>query len=110
MRSRFNSEHDFFGTQYTRDWVHATRNSLAQCNQIRLNICPLRAQHSSCATNSCLYLIADKKNIMLLAQFVDFRQIVVFWDNNTGLSLNWLNNERCSLLSMCLQCCLKVGD
>ena len=61
------------------------------------------AQHLTRSRDTCLDLVANEENVVLVAKRADLFQVVVIRYYNTGLSLYGLNEERSSVLAMCLE-------
>lgn len=110
MGSWLNSHHDILGAKDTGDWVHATGNGLSESDKVWLNARPLRAEHLSCASNTGLDLVADEENVVLLAECLHVTKVAVIWDNDTGLALNWFNDNSSSLLAELLKELLDIGN
>lgn len=93
MGTSFDCEHDVFAAQDARDRVHSTGDSLAKQDKIGLNSAPLVAQQLTRAGNTGLDLIADQKHVVLITESASLLQIVGVGDDNTGLTLNGLDEE-----------------
>lgn len=88
-----NREHDVLATEHTRDRVHTTRDGLAQQDQVRLNSAPLVAQQLARAGDTGLDLVTDQKHIMLVTQSARLLQVTLVGDDDTGLTLDGLDQE-----------------
>lgn len=88
-----NGEHDVFAAQHTRDRVHTTRDGLAQEDQIGLDSTPLVAEELAGAGNTRLDLVTDQEYIVLVAQCASLLQVVLVGDDNTGFTLDGLDQE-----------------
>lgn len=93
MGTGFDCEHDVLAAQYARDRVHATGDGLAKQDKVGLNSAPLVAQQLTRAGNASLDLVANQKHIVLIAEGARLLQIVRVGDDDTGLTLDGLNEE-----------------
>lgn len=93
MGAGLDREHDVLAAEHARDGVHTTRDGLAQKDQIGFDSAPLVAQQLTCAGDTGLDLVADQKHIVLVTQGAGFLQVILVGDDNTGLTLNGLDEE-----------------
>ena len=61
------------------------------------------AEHLTRPCNTGLNLVADEKNVVLVAKSANLPQVAVVRHDDTSLALNRLNKERSSVLSMLLK-------
>lgn len=86
-------EHDVLTAQHARDGVHTTGNGLAEEDKIGLDSAPLVAQQLASAGDTGLDLVADQEHVVLVTQGTGFLQVILVGDDNTGLTLDGLDQE-----------------
>src|SRR5690242_2306960 len=101
--ARFDCEHDLPGAQHCRHGVHATRDGLAEQNEVWLDAAPLMAEHLTGPCNTSLDLVANEENVVLVAEGADLSQVAVVRYDNASLTLDGLNKERSSVLAVLLE-------
>lgn len=109
VSARLDSEHNLLLAENSRDWVHATTDGLAEKDKIGLNATPLVAQHLASTGNSSLNLVTDHEDVVLVTQLAYFSEVVLIRYDNTSLTLNWLDKESSSVLTVLLKNLLEVA-
>lgn len=109
MSTGLDDQHDLLAAQDSADGVHAAGDGLSKSNHVRLNACPLRAEHAAGSANTGLDLVTDEEDVVLLADGVDLCEVVIVGNNNTSLALDGLYDEGGGILAMGLQNLLQVG-
>lgn len=93
MGTGLDREHDVLATQHARNWVHTTRDGLAEQDQVGLDSAPLVAQQLARAGDTSLDLVADQQHIVLVAECAGLLQVVWVGDNDACLTLDRLDEE-----------------
>ena len=68
------------------------------------------AEHFACPRDTCLDLVADEQDVVLVAKCPDFPKVVVIWHDDTGFALDGLDQEGSQVLSMLLKCLSRIVD
>lgn len=67
--------------------------ALPQQNHVGFNAAPLVAEQLASPCDTSLDLVADQQDLVLVAQFSGQLQVIVIRNNNSGLTLDGLNEE-----------------
>lgn len=93
MGTGLNGKHNILAAQHAGDRVHAAGDCLAQQNHVGLNAAPLVAEQLARPRDTSLDLVADQQDVVLVAQLSGQLQIIVVRNNNSGFTLNRLEEE-----------------
>lgn len=93
MGAGLNGKHDVLTAEDTRDRVHTTRDGLTEEDEVGLDSAPLVTEQLAGAGNTSLDLIADQQDIVLVAEGAGLLEVVGIGDDNTGFTLNGLDEE-----------------
>lgn len=108
--ARLNNQHDLLAAKNTANGIQTSRDSLAESDDIGLDVGPLGTTHASSSADASLDLVTNKLYLMLLAEGLDLGKVVLIGYDNSSLALDGLANKGSGLLAVSLQHLLKIGD
>lgn len=110
MRARLNDQHDLFPAKNTADGIQTSRDSLAESNDIGLDVGRLGTNHASSSADASLDLVTNKSHLMLLAEGLNLGKEFLIGGDNSSFAPDGLANKVSGLLDVSLHHLLNIGD